>query len=78
MIPALLFGPIYPEWMVEREALKMEIASGVGRTREDVLGLMKQYNQKPLKICLGCKKTCIQKQVEGLTKFECFEREEKP
>lgn len=75
MIPSLLFGPIHPEFMVDREALKMEIATGRKRSRSDVLKLMEQYNQKPLKICMSCTKTCIQKQAVGLTKFECFVRE---
>lgn len=77
MIPSLLFGPIYQEWIVERESLKMEIATGRKRSRSDVLKLMKQYNQKPLKICMDCTKTCIQKQAIGLTRFECFIREKR-
>lgn len=75
MTALIPFGPIYPEFMVDREALKMEIVTGRGRTRASVLSLMNQYNQQPLEACLDCDKTCIQRKVVGLTKFECFKRD---
>ena len=69
------FEPIYPEWQVSRDMRKMERKESRGRKRVEVLESMKQYNQKPLKICLDCDKTCIQRQVVGLINFECFKKD---
>jgi len=69
-----LFEPIYPEWEPSRQMRKMERKTGRRRTREDVLRYMEKYNEKPLPICLDCDKTCIQRQVIGLTYFECNEK----
>ena len=70
-----VFEPIYPEWIVDREAHKMEKFTGRKRTRAGVLNLMKDFGEKPLSTCLDCRKTCIQRQVKGLLKFKCFEKE---
>jgi len=69
-----IFEPIYPEWKVSREMRKMEKRTGKKRVRAQVLAEMENQNEKPLRICMDCTKTCIQKQVVGLTKFECFEK----
>ncbi len=71
------FEPIYPDLMVDRELRKMELASKQKRTRRDVLSFMKQYNQKPLSLCLRCGKTCMQRKVLGLISFRCFIKESK-
>ena len=77
-IPRLIpYGPIYPEFMVEREAVKMEILTGKKRTREDVFRFMEKQEQKPMKLCLGCQRVCIQRQVVGLVNFKCYVRETK-
>ena len=68
------FEPIYPEWQVERDMRKMERKESRKRLRAEVLQSMRKYNEKPLPICLRCDKTCIQRQVVGLTYFECFKR----
>jgi len=68
------FDPIYPEWQVSRKMRKMERKQSRKRERREVLKSMRDYNQKPLRICLHCQKTCIQRQVVGLTNFECFVR----
>ena len=68
------FEPIYPEWQVERDMRKMERKESRKRLRAEVLQSMKQYNEKPLPICLRCDKTCIQRQVVGLTNFICYKK----
>ena len=67
-----VFDPIYPEWQVSRDMRKMERKQNRKRERREVLKSMKEYNQEPLRICLNCQKTCIQRQVVGLTRFACF------
>ena len=69
------FDPIYPEWQVSRDMRRMERKQNRKRERQEVLKAMKQYNQQPLEACLDCDKTCIQRKVVGLTKFECFKRD---
>ena len=68
------FEPIYPEWQVERDMRKMERKESRKRLRAEVLQSMKQYNEKPLPICLRCDKTCIQRKVVGLTNFICYKK----
>ncbi len=68
------FEPIFPEWRADRELRKMERKNNRKRTREDVLFYMEQYNQKPLPVCAGCDRTCIQRKVVGLLSFRCFVR----
>lgn len=65
------FQPIYPEFQVGWDMRKIEKKEGRKRKRTEVLRSMKDYNQKPLRVCLNCDKTCIQRQVVGLTRFEC-------
>ncbi len=69
------FETIYPEWKADRELRKMERKNNRKRTREDVLFFMKEYNQKPLPVCLRCDMTCIQREVYGLLSFKCFIKE---
>lgn len=75
MVNIPVFEVYYPEWIVDIEIFKMELITGKGRTRKDVLKLMKKHNQEPLEDCLHCKNVCIQRKVEGLLKFKCFEKE---
>ena len=71
------FEPIFPEWRADRELRKMEKKNNRKRTREDVLSFMRQYNQKPLSLCMRCGKTCIQRKVVDLISFRCFIKEPK-
>ena len=68
------FDRIYPEWSVSREMRMMEKKEKRKRERKEVLRSMKDNNQEPLRICMNCDKTCIQRKVVGLTMFKCFER----
>ncbi len=77
VIPAAIMGPIYQEWIVDREVSKMERAEKRKRTRMDVLKAMRENNQKPLPICMRCDHVCIQRQVVGLTYFRCEKRRRK-
>lgn len=74
VIPAAIMGPIYQEWIVDREVSKMERTEKRSRTRLDVLSSMREHNQKPLPICKRCDHVCIQRQVVGLISFKCEKR----
>ena len=68
------FGPNYPEWATDTEMKKIERRTNKKRTRLQVLEAMENHKEKPLPICMSCEKTCIQRQVVGLAKFECYVR----
>ncbi len=74
VIPSLIMGPIYPEWIVDREVRKMERREKRKRTREGVLRYMEEHNEKPMRICLKCDHVCINRKVVGLVRFHCAKR----